>query len=124
MENNTNPQKGPLMREKRNVYIGKNRTSLSFEIYVWENIDRIAREENLSVDDICSKVEVFRTEKCTLSTLIRFIVHEVTENRTDDDEDEDNEVQTLNESGRPFPSPLYSALAKLKNIQTGQQASS
>ena len=115
MVNNTKKTNNPLMREKRNIYIGRNRTSLSFETYVWENIDRIAKDEGLSVDDICSKIDEFRGKKGTLSTLIRFIVHEVTHMRVEVPVEEE---ETLAERGQPFPSPLYMALTKLKQIQS------
>ena len=111
----TNPLiKDPLLREKRNVYIGRNRTSLSFESYVWDNIDRIAREENISVDDICSKIEGLRGENRTLSTLIRYIVHEVTDLRPNIGAHCDG---ALAEASATFPSPLYVALGKLKKVQ-------
>ena len=105
--------KDPLIREKRNIYIGRNRTSLSFEQYVWENIDRIAREENISVDDICSKIEALRNKSYTLSTLIRYLVHEVTDLRPDIVSDDGLD---LGESSHPFPSPLHVVLGKIEKF--------
>ena len=103
--------KDPLERQKRNIYIGDNRTSLSLEQYVWDSIDRIAREENISVDDICSEVEALRVENYTLSTLIRYIVHEITDLRQDITSQHDFNIA---ETSHPFPSPLYVALGKIK----------
>ena len=113
MIDNNSKSKNPLARMKRNVYIGQNRTSLSFEKYVWENIDRIAREENLTVDEICSKIDGLRPKDHNLSTLIRFLVHEVTDLRPDITAD--NKLD-LAETAHPFPSPLYVALNKIQNI--------
>lgn len=113
MVKNNHNNKDLLARQKRNIYIGKNRTSLSFEQYVWDNIDRIAREENLSVDDICSKIDALRKNDHTLSTLIRYIVHEVTDLRPDITA---NGLYDMTETTHPFPSPLYVALEKIKKF--------
>ena len=85
---------------------------MSFEEYVWENIDRIAREENMSVDEICSKVEGLRPKNFNLSTLMRYLVHEVTDLRPDITVD----GMDLAEPLHPFPSPLHVALHKIKKI--------
>ncbi len=105
----------PLARFKRNIYIGQNRTSLSFEKYVWDNIDKIAREENLTVDEICSRIEGVRPEDYTLSALVRYLVHEVADLRLDITAEHN---QDMHERVHPFPSPLHVALTKIKNINT------
>ena len=114
MGNEDQKNKDLLQRKKRNIYIGRNRTSLSFEQYVWDNIDRIAREENISVDDICSKIEEVRNDNYTLSTLIRYIVHEVTDLRQDITSENSFDMA---ETAHPFPSPLYVALSKIKKVK-------
>ncbi|XDZ65441.1 ribbon-helix-helix domain-containing protein [Alphaproteobacteria bacterium LSUCC0684] len=106
------PSNFPLKREKRNVYIGGRRTTLSFEIYVWEALEELSRYESQSVDAICSEiVDNYRGDE-NISTVIRYLALEATRIRVM------AELQALSggdfhENVMPFPSPLYAAMAKL-----------
>lgn len=109
---NDNPLNFPLKREKRNVYIGGRRTTLSFECYVWEALDELGRYESQTVDAICSAIVANYQGDENISTVIRYLVLEATRIRVA------AEMQTLggqelHENVMPFPSPLYAAMAKL-----------
>jgi predicted DNA-binding ribbon-helix-helix protein len=102
----------PLRREKRNVYIGDRRTTLSFECYVWEALEELGRYESQSVDEICSQIVANYRGDENITTVIRYLVLEATRMRVM------AEMQVwrgddLHESVMPFPSPLYAAMAKL-----------
>jgi len=102
----------PLRREKRNVYIGDRRTTLSFECYVWEALEELGRYESQSVDEICSQIVANYRGDENISTVIRYLVLEATRMRVM------AEMQVwrgddLHENVMPFPSPLYAAMAKL-----------
>jgi predicted DNA-binding ribbon-helix-helix protein len=108
------PSSFPLLREKRNVYIGNRRTTLSFEWYVWEALEELGRYESQSVDEICSQIVANYRGGENISTVIRYLVLEATRMRVM------AEMQAwrgddLHENVMPFPSPLYAAMAKLNS---------
>ncbi|MCE2517529.1 MAG: ribbon-helix-helix domain-containing protein, partial [Alphaproteobacteria bacterium] len=49
--------RNPLKKIKKNVYIEGRRTSMSFEDYIWEQLERLGHEENMTVDEICTEIE-------------------------------------------------------------------
>ena len=111
---NDNPPNFPLRREKRNVYIGGRRTTLSFEHYVWESLDALGRYESQTIDEICSEIVAHYHGDENISTIIRYLVLEATRIRIM------AEMQALSgddlhENVMPFPSPLYAAMAKLNS---------
>jgi len=114
LDQNNDPPNFPLKREKRNVYIGNRRTTLSFEYYVWEALEETSRYESQSIDMICSEIVANYTGRENISTVIRYLVLEATRLRMEA-EIEARQKGGLQENSIPFPSPLYAALAKLNH---------
>ena len=52
----------PMKKLKKNVYIDGRRTSMSFESYIWEQLERLGHEESLTVDELFSTIEASRPD--------------------------------------------------------------
>lgn len=102
----------PMRREKRNVYINGKRTSLSIESYIWAEIDQLSADENISVDELCSKIDEYRDKRFSLPAVIRYLSVQVKAHQHRD--------HVLNgelaETKLTFPSPFYLALEKIRNL--------
>lgn len=48
----------------QNVNVGGRRTSMRLEPSMWDALEEIARREQLSVNDLCSRIEDRRCEQC------------------------------------------------------------
>ena len=110
--------KNPLRREKRNVYINGKRTSLSIETYIWAELDRISVEENLTIDDLCSKIDECRNKKINLSAVIRFLTLQV--NAASRHKHHGETIDSLAEPPMAFPSPFYVALESIREFNDPQ----
>lgn len=101
----------PLKKLKKNVYIDGRRTSISFESYIWEQLERLSHEESLTVDQLFSTIEASRPDDMNISSVIRYLILKVLAMR---ERGSLETVDELNEAESPFPSPLYNVLASLK----------
>jgi predicted DNA-binding ribbon-helix-helix protein len=100
----------PLKKIKRNIYIQGRRTSMSFERYIWEQLDRLSREENMTVDQVFSEIESIRPQHLNISTVIRYIVVTISNMR---ESPASGNIFEMNEPPQHFPSALYTVLAKM-----------
>lgn len=105
----------PVKKVKKNIYIDGRRTSISLEGYVWEQLERLGHEENITVDDIFTEIEHSRPSTMTVTAVIRFLImqiYTIRENNATTSE------MSMHEDDAIFPSPLYQALASIKAIDT------
>jgi predicted DNA-binding ribbon-helix-helix protein len=58
----------------KNVVINGFRTSLRMEAEIWEALDEICVRERMSLNELCSLIEVHRTEASRTSLIRTFIV--------------------------------------------------
>lgn len=56
------------------MLINGHRTSLSLEDNFWHHFCDIARENNMSINKLITKIDVDRTQKCSLAGAIRLYV--------------------------------------------------
>ena len=100
--------RNPLRKIKKNIYIKGRRTSMSFEDYVWEQLEHLGHQENMTVDEICTEIELRRPEDLNISTVIRYLTVTISTMRETQSADVGFE---LNETARSFPSALHTVLA-------------
>lgn len=73
-------QANPVTKIKRNVTIDKRRTTLMLEQEIWTILDELAREEGLSIDELCNQIHHFMTDQkalalfCGLSLCLRAVL--------------------------------------------------
>lgn len=99
----------PLKRTKRNVYINGKRTSISMESYIWDEIDQISANENMTVDELCTKIYEHCNKRFSIPSVMRYISVEV-KNHYHQDVFMHGEMA---EEKLSFPSPFYVALQRL-----------
>lgn len=100
----------PLKKIKKNVYIDGRRTSMSFEGYIWEQLERLGHEENLTVDQLCSEIERSRPDHLNISSVIRYLVLKICDMR---DGAAASMTCEMNETAPAFPSALHTVLAAI-----------
>jgi len=57
-------------RQRKNIIIGNRRTSVSLEDRVWDGLVEVCRREELSIDDLCTRVNDRRMAS-SMSSLLR-----------------------------------------------------
>ncbi len=112
-----NINQSPLIKVKKNVYLGGRRTSIHLESYVWEQLDRLSREASLTMDELCTAIEISRPDHFNISAVIRYVTLQVSVMRErkrwlSSDTEQNNE---LNEAAVSFPSALRTILADINN---------
>lgn len=109
-----NPQ---LAKQKRNVYIRNSRTSLSLEAYIWVALEKIARNEGLTIDDICSLIDSSYKGRESLSAVIRYICLLVIDepNHPPLRHADATSTSTAAEEMASFPSKFHQVLASLND---------
>jgi predicted DNA-binding ribbon-helix-helix protein len=63
------PQELGSDRQRKNIMIGPRRTSVSLEDRVWDGLVDICRREELSIDDLCTRVNDRRLASSLSSSL-------------------------------------------------------
>ena len=109
----------PMRREKRNVYINGKRTSLSIETYIWAEIDHLSANENITIDEFCSKIDDYRDKRFSLPSVIRYISVLINANNPLSQGSVHGE---LAEARMTFPSPFYMAFEKIRNLSPDQNS--
>ncbi|MBT6257646.1 MAG: ribbon-helix-helix domain-containing protein [Alphaproteobacteria bacterium] len=66
-------QVNPVTKIKRNVTIDKRRTTLMLEQEIWTILDELAREEGLSIDELCNQIHHFHDGSESISSVLRII---------------------------------------------------
>jgi predicted DNA-binding ribbon-helix-helix protein len=61
-------------RHRKNIVIGDRRTSVSLEEQVWGGLIDICRREELSIDDLCTRVNAVRIDSSMSSSLRVFLL--------------------------------------------------
>jgi predicted DNA-binding ribbon-helix-helix protein len=56
-------------RQRKNIMIGQRRTSVSLEDRVWDGLVDVCRREELSIDDLCTRVDEKRLASSLSSSL-------------------------------------------------------
>ncbi len=107
----------PLIKVKKNVYLDGRRTSIYLESYIWEQLERLSREESLTMDELCTAIETSRPDHFSISAVIRYVTLKVSAMRErkrvlSSDAEPNNE---LNEAAVSFPSALHTILANINN---------
>ena len=101
----------PMKKLKKNIYIDGRRTSISFEGYIWEQLERLGHEERLTSDELFSTIEASRPDDLNISSVIRYLVLKILAMREHAGLET---IEELHEQNSPFPSPFYNVLASLK----------
>ena len=113
-------QQSPMEREKRNVYINGKRTSLSIESYIWAEIDQLSANKNITIDELCSKIDEYRDKRFSLPSVIRYISVLINANRGQGASLQPIHDGEMAETPMTFPSPFYMALEKIRNLSPYQ----
>jgi predicted DNA-binding ribbon-helix-helix protein len=66
-------QANPVTKIKRNVTIDKRRTTLMLEQEIWTILDELAREEGLSIDELCNQIHHFHDGSESISSVLRIV---------------------------------------------------
>ena len=105
----------PLQKMKRNVYIGKKRTTLAFEAYIWKLLDQIAAQESMTIDELCTEIDKSYNGDETISTVLRYLGQEMPRLRKSLEKNDDSTFADtqLREEVSHFPSILYQVLDNL-----------
>ncbi len=106
-----------MKRLKRNVYINDKRTSLSIHSYLWEDVELAAREEGLTIDEVCELISEHKPEGASMSDAIRYTMWETMNNRK---APQSKAAKTKNQAAEivmPFPSYFFRALELLRQTQ-------
>lgn len=100
----------PLRIERRNVYIGKRRTTLALENYFWKTLEGISFVENKTIDEILTTINDARGGDARLTPTIRYVVNQTMHFQ------HDGEISTdeMNEAPPQFPSAFHQAMNTLK----------
>ncbi|MEC8727820.1 MAG: ribbon-helix-helix domain-containing protein [Candidatus Puniceispirillales bacterium] len=99
----------PLARIKRNVIINKKRTTLMLEQEIWTILDELAREEGLTLDELCHKIHYSHHGEESISSVLRVVAVlacRVNTNISTHD-------HGFNQTQMMFPSRLHQALNRL-----------
>ena len=116
MMKNPNPDEindngvNPVTKIKRNVTINHHRTTLMLEQEIWIILDELAREEGLTLDELCNKINHYHHGPESLSSVLRIIAVlacRVNKPRKTKHDDAFHNTQML------FPSRLHQALNRL-----------
>ena len=106
-----------MKRLKRNVYINDKRTSLSIHSYLWEDVERAAREEGLTIDEVCELISDNKPESASMSDAIRYTMWETMNSRTAAKPKTTKTKGQAAEMVMPFPSYFFRALELLRRTQ-------
>lgn len=110
-----------LKKEKRNIYLGSKRTTLSFEVYVWQALNQISNDEGKSVDEICTEINLRYNGPETLSSVIRYLSQEVIRLREQRLARNGSAMHDeMHEDGLGFPSPYHQVLNSLGEAPSRQ----
>lgn len=104
----------PFKKEKKNIRIQGRRTSMSFEAYIWEQLDRLVKEEGIDLDEICSEIDKNRPKNLNLSTVIRYVVLTIAMMRESTPAGGGFEMR---QDIAPFPSLLHTVLANISQLK-------
>ncbi|MCR9176553.1 MAG: ribbon-helix-helix domain-containing protein [Alphaproteobacteria bacterium] len=111
------PKEKSQNRQRKNVMLGNRRTSVSLEDQVWDGLTEVCRREEISVDELCTKVERLRVGSSMSSALRVFLM---TYFRMLMENLEAPAVATqsgLSEQRAPFSSALEAALGRFQHEQ-------
>jgi predicted DNA-binding ribbon-helix-helix protein len=101
----------PVTKIKRNVTIDKRRTTLMLEQEIWNILDELAREEGLTLDELCQKIYLAHQGDESISSVIRIIA--VLACRVLSPETKQQNPLELQSPQMLFPSRFHQALGKL-----------
>ena len=105
----------PITKLKRNLTIDQRRTTLMLEQEIWTILDELAREEGLTLDELCNKIHHFHDGSESISSVLRIIaVLACRINPANTSPHDQNFHQTQME----FPSRLHQALSRLNPISS------
>lgn len=69
------PENGKIsILESRNVTVGNKRTSMRLEPQMWDSLERIARTEGVTINNLCTQIDLRRGEIGLTSATRVFII--------------------------------------------------
>lgn len=99
----------PAERSRRNIYLSGRRTSLGMENQLWMMLERIACEENISLDMLCTRIDEAKPVQISIHSLIRSVTLMTMEKMMPR-----RHNLALMEEVPVFPSPFHQALTEVK----------
>ncbi|MBL6781418.1 MAG: ribbon-helix-helix domain-containing protein [Alphaproteobacteria bacterium] len=105
----------PITKIKRNVKIDQRRTTLMLEQEIWTILDELAREEGLTLDQLCNKIHHSHDGSESISSVLRIIA--VLACRINQANTSPHD-KTFHQTQMVFPSPLHQALSRLNPISS------
>ena len=101
----------PVTKIKRNVTIDTRRTTLMLEQEIWNILDELAREEGLTIDELCQKIYLAHQGDESISSVIRIVA--VLACRVLSAETNTQNPHELQSPQMLFPSRFHQALGRL-----------
>lgn len=68
------PQTQSLDRLRKNVFIGKHRTSISLEAQVWDALEDVCGREEMNLDSVCTAINDRRLSSSMSSSIRMFLL--------------------------------------------------
>jgi len=108
----TIPSSSPVTKVKRNVTIDKRRTTLMLEQEIWNILDELAREEGLTLDELCQNIYLAHQCNESISSVIRIVA--VLACRVLSPKTKSQNPYEFQSPQMLFPSRFHQALERLK----------
>jgi predicted DNA-binding ribbon-helix-helix protein len=97
--------------------LGERRTSVSLEDQVWDGLTDVCRREEISIDELCTKVESLRVGSSMSSALRVFLMTYFRMLMEQLEDPVPGHAPGLAEQRAPFPSALEAALDRFQAEQ-------
>ena len=111
------PKEKSQNRKRKNVMLGDRRTSVSLEDQVWDGLTDVCRREEISIDELCTKVERLRVGSSMSSALRVFLMTYFRMLMENLETPSRGTVLGLSEQQAPFSSAMQAALDRFQNEQ-------
>jgi predicted DNA-binding ribbon-helix-helix protein len=108
------PKEKSQNRQRKNVMLGERRTSVSLEDQVWDGLTEVCRREEISIDELCTRVEGLRIGSSMSSALRVFLMTYFRMLMEHLEEPMSGGTPGLADRRAPFPSALEAAFERFQ----------